>query len=110
MMDVADMKTGLYVAGEWVDGSAGTFVKVDPATGEELVHIASASAEDVDRAVAAARQAFRGDWGAVPPSAKGALLNRLADLVERDADQLVRLRAAGVPDDLIQVGSGQEPG
>ncbi|MBO4240595.1 MULTISPECIES: aldehyde dehydrogenase family protein [Pseudonocardia] len=80
-------------------GGGGTFPTVNPATGEVLAHVVAADTADVDTAVAAAGRAVRGEWAAVPPSGKGALLTRLADLVERDADELARLesREMGAP-------------
>ncbi|WP_433502491.1 aldehyde dehydrogenase family protein [Pseudonocardia halophobica] len=89
----------LYLDGAWITGGAGTFTSVDPATAEPLVEVAAADAADVDRAVAAATRALRGDWAATPPSAKGALLHTLAGLVERDVETLARLEAQdmGVP-------------
>ncbi|MFJ7213719.1 aldehyde dehydrogenase family protein [Amycolatopsis sp. NPDC098790] len=91
--------TELFLAGRWTSGGAGTLATVNPSTGETLAEVASASAEDVDTAVAAATDALRGDWAAVPPSQKGNLLTKLADLVERDAEALARLEALeiGVP-------------
>ncbi|WP_439658351.1 aldehyde dehydrogenase family protein [Lentzea sp. HUAS TT2] len=91
--------TELFLDGSWTGGGAGTFTAVNPSTGEAITEIASADAQDVNTAVAAATRALRGDWAAVPPSGKGALLHRLADLVERDADTLARLEALelGVP-------------
>jgi acyl-CoA reductase-like NAD-dependent aldehyde dehydrogenase len=91
--------TELFLAGRWTSGGAGTLTTVNPSTGEPIADVAAASTEDVDTAVAAATEALRGDWAAVPPSRKGVLLTRLADLVERDAETLARLEALeiGVP-------------
>src|SRR5699024_1251042 len=96
MVDVAEMRTGLYLAGEWVDGSEGSFVDLDPATGEELTRVAAAGPADVERAVDAAQHAFRGAWAEIPPSGKGAFLHRLADLVERDADRIAELESLDI--------------
>lgn len=69
------------------------------ATGALIAHIAEADAHDVDVAVASARAAFEGEWGAMPGKMRGQLLHRLADLIERDADNLVTLesRDSGKP-------------
>jgi betaine-aldehyde dehydrogenase len=88
MVAVPGLTTDLYLNGSWAAGGAGAFETLNPATGEKLADVAAASAADVDSAVAAANEALRGAWAAVPPSQKGALLNRLADLVERDAEIL----------------------
>jgi betaine-aldehyde dehydrogenase len=99
MADVGTLTTDLYLGGAWTRGGAGTFTTLNPATGKPLAEIASASAADVDTAVAAAGEALHGDWAAIPPSQKGILLTRLADLVERDAQALARLESLdmGVP-------------
>lgn len=89
-----ELTTDLYLAGSWTRGGAGTFTTLDPSTGAELAEIAAASSEDVDTAVAAATAALRGSWAAVPPSGKGALLNKLADLVERDTEILAALESS----------------
>jgi betaine-aldehyde dehydrogenase len=93
---MSDLTTSMFLDGRWSDGGAGTFDAVNPSTGEVIAPIASADAADVDRAVAAATATLRGDWAATPPSAKGALLHRLADLVERDAETLARLESLDV--------------
>ena len=99
MVDVPTLTTELFLDGAWSPGGAGTFTTVNPATGEPVTQIAAANEADVDRAVASATTALRGDWAAVPPSQKGVLLNRLADMVERDAQTLATLEALdmGVP-------------
>jgi acyl-CoA reductase-like NAD-dependent aldehyde dehydrogenase len=99
MVDITPLHTDLFVGGAWTGGGAGTFTTVNPANGEALAEIASASEEDVDTAVKTAGEALRGDWAAVPPSQKGVLLNTLADLVERDAQTLATLESIdmGVP-------------
>ncbi|MFD5824195.1 aldehyde dehydrogenase family protein [Lentzea sp. NPDC060358] len=91
--------TELLLDGSWTAGGAGTYTAVNPSTGQAITEVAAADAQDVDTAVAAATKALHGEWAAVPPTGKGALLNRLADLVERDAETLARLEALelGVP-------------
>ncbi|HEY3471237.1 MAG TPA: aldehyde dehydrogenase family protein [Amycolatopsis sp.] len=95
----ADTRTGfttrLFIDGAWTDAAA-TFEDLNPATGEVLARVADASAEDVDRAVRAARAALEGVWGETPGVARGHLLNKLADLVERDAQELARLEALDI--------------
>lgn len=70
----------------------------EPATGTVFAHCPDSDAADVDDAVAAARRAFPA-WAALSPERRAALLNRLADLVERDLDPLARLesRDSGKP-------------
>src|SRR5436309_15995877 len=60
-----------------------TFVTLDPATGREIASVALGGAEDVDRAVAAARAAFtEGPWATLPPSGREQLMFALADAIE----------------------------
>jgi acyl-CoA reductase-like NAD-dependent aldehyde dehydrogenase len=70
-----------------------TFETVDPATGRTITEIAHAGREDVDRAVAAARGALEGPWRVAPAAQRAALINKLADLVEANADQLAQLES-----------------
>lgn len=91
-----DLTTDLHVAGAWTPGGSGTIPTLNPATGEVLAEVAAADTDDVDRAVAAAEEAFRTTWGAVPAHERAALLHRLADLVERDAQHLATLEALDV--------------
>ena len=95
--------TGLYIDGAWSDAHE-TFDDLNPATGDLLVKISSGSADDIDRAVRSARTALEGEWGATPGVARGALLNKLADLVERDATELARLEALDVGKPVGQPG------
>jgi betaine-aldehyde dehydrogenase len=87
--------TKLFIDGAWADAGQ-TFDDLEPATGRLLTQVAAASAEDIDRAVSAARRALDGAWGATPGPARGRLLNRLADLIERDAGILAQLEARDI--------------
>jgi len=83
----------LLIDGQWVE-TAKKFETSNPATGEVLTQIASASAEDVDRAVAAARKAFEdrtGAWRKISASERGRLIWRLADLLEKNIDEFAEL-------------------
>lgn len=95
----------LFLDGEFVSGGGGTFTTLNPSTGAPLAQIASATPQDVDAAVASATAAFQGGWAEIPPSGKGVLINRLADLVERDATRLATLESldVGVPNGLAQM-------
>lgn len=82
----------LFIGGEWVEARSGrTFTSFNPATGEALAEVAEGDKADIDRAVAAARRAFEGEWSRFKPAERQALLLRLADLVEADIDQLATL-------------------
>ncbi|HEY5840143.1 MAG TPA: aldehyde dehydrogenase family protein [Mycobacterium sp.] len=92
MIDISSVNTELFVGGTWTAASA-RFSTLNPATGQPLADLAAASSADVDAAVAAATSAFKGEWGSLAPSRKGLLLNRLADLVERDTEFLAQLES-----------------
>jgi aldehyde dehydrogenase (NAD+) len=94
-MRAAVSATKLLIDNQWVDSASGkTFPTIDPATGEAICQVAEADATDVDRAVRAARYAFeRGPWRKTSASERGRLLNRLAELIERHADELARLES-----------------
>lgn len=83
----------LFINGEWVSAVNGEyFATLNPATGEELAQVALAGPEDVDRAVRAARSAFEsGPWRQMSGEDRGALLWKLADLIDRHADELAEL-------------------
>ena len=87
-----DRDYAMLIDGEWVGpGDRETFSCVDPYEDQPWGHIPVASAEDVDRAVAAARRAFDEDgWPQRPAAERAALLRRLADLIEQNADELAR--------------------
>ena len=87
--------TMLYIGGRWSE-AAETFDDLNPATGDILAKVANGSAEDIDRAVKAAREALNGVWGNTPGVTRGALLNKLADLIERDAAHLARLESLDI--------------
>jgi betaine-aldehyde dehydrogenase len=95
--------TQLYLAGKWRDSSDGdTFIDLNPTTEEPLAVVAAATAADVDTAVRAARSQLCGEWGATPGVARGKLLNRIADLIERDGELLARLEALDVSKPISQ--------
>jgi aldehyde dehydrogenase (NAD+) len=85
----------LLINNEWVDSASGkTFATINPATAEEICQVAEADAADVDKAVHAARVAFEtGPWRQATASQRGLLLHRLADLIEKHADELAQLES-----------------
>src|SRR3984885_4913166 len=90
--NVALPMTKLLIGNEWVNSKSGkTFPTINPSTGEEICQVAEADAADVDKAVTAARAAFEGPWRKLRASERGRLLHRLADLIEKNADELARL-------------------
>ncbi|XP_028162276.1 aldehyde dehydrogenase, mitochondrial [Ostrinia furnacalis] len=86
--------TGLFINNEWVKSSDGkTFKTENPAIGEVIADVQQAGKTDVDIAVKAANDAFKlgSPWRRMDASERGYLLNRLADLVERDRTYLASL-------------------
>ena len=83
----------LLIDGHWVDGSK-NFQTINPATEDVLTEVVEASVADVDRAVHAARRAFEdrnGPWRKLSASERGRLIWKLADLVEKNIDELAEL-------------------
>lgn len=91
----ASFQTRLLIDNRWVESESGeTFATINPTTGEPICEVASAGPADVDKAVRAARRAFdRGPWRSLNASERGLLLSRLADLIEKHADELARLES-----------------
>jgi acyl-CoA reductase-like NAD-dependent aldehyde dehydrogenase len=84
----------LLIGGERVEAADGrSFTTVDPSTARPIAAVAHGAAEDVDRAVRAARAALEGDWGRLLPAKRAAALDRLADLVAANADELAQLES-----------------
>ncbi|HXA76755.1 MAG TPA: aldehyde dehydrogenase family protein [Candidatus Acidoferrales bacterium] len=86
-------KRQMLINGKWVDAASGkSFPTYNPATGEILAQVAEGDHEDIDRAVAAARAAFdRGPWKKFTPSERGRIVWRLADLLEKHAEEFAQL-------------------
>src|SRR5262250_4005722 len=86
----------LLINNKWVDAASGkTFPTINPSTGEVITQVAEADAADVDKAVGAARAAFdHGPWRKKLTAAqRGVLMNKLADLIEKHADELAQLES-----------------
>jgi len=85
----------MLINGKWVPAASGkTFPSYNPATGEILAHVAEGDKEDVDRAVAAARAAFeKGPWRNITPSERGRVIWKLADLLEKHAEEFAQLES-----------------
>jgi phenylacetaldehyde dehydrogenase len=92
-MSTAVESRGHLIAGDEVPAASGaTFESLDPATADPIATLARGSGEDVDRAVAAARTA-QPSWRDVDAYERGRILQRLADLIESNADELAALEA-----------------
>jgi len=85
--------TQCLIDGQWVAAAGGkTFETINPATGDVIAHIAEGDDADVEKAVRAARKAFEtGPWPKMNASERGRLMYRLADLIEKHADELAML-------------------
>ena len=90
-----DEKHQLLIGGRWVPPVSGeTFAVENPARETTISHVARGGAEDVDRAVKAARAAFDdGPWCRTNPTERGQLLWRLADLIERHTEEFAQLES-----------------
>ncbi|MEN9556855.1 MAG: Betaine aldehyde dehydrogenase [Planctomycetota bacterium] len=86
-------QTGILIGDEFRPSVSGkTFPTVNPATEEVICEVAEGDAADVDLAVRAARMAFEsGPWSRMDARDRGRLLNRLADLLEKNFDELAAL-------------------
>ncbi|MCB1381079.1 MAG: aldehyde dehydrogenase family protein, partial [Alphaproteobacteria bacterium] len=94
-------ETRAFVDGTFVNAASGkTFPTVNPATGKIITNVASCDAEDVNRAVAAARRAFdSGSWSRMAPRQRKSILLKFADLIEAKLEELALLETldAGKP-------------
>src|SRR4051794_24867645 len=92
-----------FIDGEWVDAAADTEPVLNPATGEEIARAPRSSAEEVDRAVRAARTAF-GSWSTTTPGERASALLAIADVIEEHGEEIARLEAlnAGKPIEAVK--------
>lgn len=81
----------MFINNEFVDAQSGqTFPTINPATEEVIAQVQEAGQADVDAAVDAACQAFdvNSEWRTMDASARGTLMNKLAELYRRDMEKL----------------------
>uniref|UniRef100_A0A8C7PCB9 formyltetrahydrofolate dehydrogenase n=1 Tax=Oncorhynchus mykiss TaxID=8022 RepID=A0A8C7PCB9_ONCMY len=85
----------LFINGEFVDAEGGkTYKTINPTDGTAICDVSLAQASDVDRAVAAAKEAFEeGEWGKINPRDRGRLLYKLADLMEEHQEELATIES-----------------
>src|ERR671913_1356526 len=103
-MAVAEQQYKNYVGGEWTDAASGeTFESKVPATGETLGSFPRSAAEDVDSAVAAAKDAYE-EWRLVPAPHRGHVLFRFARLLEEPKDELTELMSREMGKVLAEAG------
>lgn len=87
--------TQLLINGRFVDAASGkTFPTLDPRTGDVIAHVAEGEAEDINRAVSAARKAFdEGPWPKMTPYERSCILFRFADLLEKHCSEIAALES-----------------
>ena len=103
--------TGLRIGGRAVAPASGRSIDaVNPATEERIAELAAGGAEDVDRAVAAAREAFEsGVWSRMPGAERGRILMRAADLIETHAAELSTLETTEMGKLYLHTVAGDVP-
>jgi len=85
-----------FIGGEWVDSGGGETMEVlNPATGETIAEVPNASAEDVDRAVQAAKQALP-EWLETTPAERAEMLLKLADAIDEHTEELAEIESRNV--------------
>ncbi|MFI5268601.1 MAG: aldehyde dehydrogenase family protein, partial [Chloroflexota bacterium] len=91
-MAVAVERIGLIVGGEQRQARGGaTFETIDPSSSRPLAVVAQAGVEDIDYAVAVAKEAFEsGPWTKMKPAERARLLWKVAELIRRDAEELAK--------------------
>jgi len=95
-VSVSVMQLKMFVGGEWIESSSGETMEVlNPATGEAIAEVPRGSAEDVERAVEAARKAWA-EWRFKTPKDRMELLLKLADAIDENADELSKLEMQNV--------------
>ncbi|KAI1394228.1 aldehyde dehydrogenase [Hypoxylon trugodes] len=87
------LPTGLFINNEFVKSSSGTKItSINPTNEQEICSVEAASAEDIDKAVAAARAALNHEsWRDISATERGALMFKLADLIEQESDILATI-------------------
>src|SRR5438132_1198197 len=95
-MSTTQTQHQIFVGGEWTDAAAGeTMDVINPATEEVIAQVPRCGAEDVDRAVAAAKAALPA-WLDSTPAERAELLLKLADLIDEHADELAEIESQNV--------------
>ena len=92
---IVDLKSsyGLYIGGEFVDGSGTSFKSISPATEEVLAEVAEATEADVDAAVKAARRAYEKVWAPMPGRERAKYLYRIARIIAERSRELAVLES-----------------
>ncbi|MFN8381821.1 MAG: gamma-aminobutyraldehyde dehydrogenase [Anaerolineales bacterium] len=103
------MEYKLWIDGKWVDSKGGGKISVEnPATGKKIAEVLDASAEDVNRAVEAAKTAFYdGRWSRLTPAERSKALWKFADLLEKNAEEFAKVESenTGKPYKFVSLGA-----
>ena len=92
-----------HIDGQWVAAASGeTLPVIDPSTGEAFDQIARGNADDIDRAVRAARAAREGAWGRLTATERGRILCRMSALILAQHEELAQLEARDTGKPLTQ--------
>jgi betaine-aldehyde dehydrogenase len=94
----------MYVNGEWIDSKSNkTFPVYDPSTEEVIAQVPEANADDVNRAVMAAKAAFEnGPWASTTAQERGRVLFRLADKIRQNASMLAELESRNTGKPIVE--------
>src|SRR5580704_1731239 len=97
-----------FIGGQFVPSAAGrTFDNISPIDGRVLARIAAGDAEDIDRAVKAARLTFEaGVWADQAPKARKRILVRLSELIQKHADELALLETLDMGKPILNARNG----
>ena len=107
-----EFRTQAFIDGRYVDAASGaTFDSINPATGKLLARVASGDEEDINRAVTAARTAFRrGAWVSLRPAKRKKILLQFADLISKHAEELALLETLDMGKPITNSFRGDVPG
>src|SRR6478736_7972381 len=94
----------LYINGEWVDSKSNkTFPVYDPSTEEVIAQAPDANADDVNRAVAAAKAAFEeGPWATTTAQERGRVLFRLAEKIRQNLPAIAKLNSRNTGKPIVE--------
>ncbi len=87
-----EQRYGHYIGGEWIEPSE-TYTTISPASEEPLAEVGQATAEEVARAVSAARNAFDDGWSEISPSERAKYLFRIARILQERAREFAVLES-----------------
>src|SRR4051812_13616076 len=101
----------MFIGGAWTDAAGGgTFETRDPGDGKVIAKVAAGDKRDVDKAINAAREAFRkSGWATMPANDRAVILHRLADLVDKNREILAQIESLDVGKPLAQPMGGDVP-